>query len=116
MGRSRVQVIKTIEFNSESYSLKYDISDEFDSERVKKIISLCEHAIMQAWCGHLNVNGMFSGHWLPSGKSAVVTFRGCPIKVVKETAEIIRRIVDAVEVEEVTVDARSSKTTHKKNR
>ena len=116
MAESRVQVVTTIEFGSEKYSINYQISDEFDSERTRKTISLCEHALMQSWCGHLNVNGMFSGHWLPSGKSTNVTFEGCPIEIVKDTADIIRRIIDAKTVEEVTIDARSIRDTRKTNR
>ena len=65
---------------------------------------------MQGWCGHLNINGMFTGHWLPSGKSSNVTFTGCPIEVVRETAELVRRIIDAEKVEEVTIDAREKST------
>lgn len=106
MGKSKVQVITTIHFGRTEYSLKYQISEEFDAERTKNCIGLCEHAIMQGWCGHLNINGMFTGHWLPSGKSSNVTFTGCPIEVVKETAELVRRIIDAEEIEEVTIDAR----------
>ena len=38
--------------------------------------------------------------------SCVVTFTGCPIEVVKETAELVRNIIDAEKIEEVTIDAR----------
>lgn len=110
MGRSRVQVITTIYFGKVEYSLQYQISEEFDIKRTKNCIGLCEHAIMQGWCGHLNINGMFTGHWLPSGKSSNVTFTGCPIEVVRETAELVRRIIDAEKVEEVTIDAREKST------
>ena len=106
MGKSRVQVITTIYFGRVEYSLQYQISEEFDAERTKNCIGLCEYAIMHSWCGHLNVNGMFTGHWLPSGKSSSVTFTGCPIDVVKDTAELVRRIIDADKVEEIVIDAR----------
>ena len=106
MGKSRVQVITTIYFGKTEYSLQYQISEEFDTERTRNCIGLCEHVIMQGWCGHLNINGMFTGHWLPSCKSSNVTFTGCPIDVVKETAELVRRIIDAEKVEEVIIDAR----------
>lgn len=119
MGKSRVRIIRTIRFGEvEEYSLQYQISEEFDASRTKKIINLCEHAIMESWCGHLNVNGMFTGHWLPSGKSTSVTFAGCPINIVRDTAELVRRIIDAEKVEEVTIDAREKNSirTSQKNR
>ena len=106
MNRSRVQVIKKIYFDREEYSLQYQISDKFNIEKTKKCIGLCEHAIMKGWCGYLNINGKFTGHWLPSGKLTNVTFTGCPIEVVKETAEVVRRIIDAEKIEEVIIDAR----------
>ena len=106
MGKSKVKVVTTIYFGKTEYSLQYQISEEFDSKRTKNCISLCEHAIMQGWCDHLNINGIFTGHWLPSGRSSNVIFTGCPIEVVKETAALVCRIIDAEKVEEVTVDVR----------
>lgn len=110
MGKSRVQVVTTIYFSKTEYSLQYQISEEFDVKRTNNCISLCEHAIMQGWCGHLNINGMFTGHWLPYDKSSNVIFTGCPIEVVRETAEVVSRITDAEKVEEVTIDAREKST------
>lgn len=114
MGKSKVQVIKTIHFGKEEYSLSYQISDEFDSDRTRKIIGLCEYAIMRSWCKYKNVSGIFDGHWLPYNKNVSVTFTGCPIDAVREAAEIILRIIDADKIEEVIIDERD-KSTRKEN-
>lgn len=100
MSKSRVKVITTIRQEKEEYSIQYEISDEFNTEHTKNCISLCEYAIMKGWCGHLNIDGTFTGHWLPSGKSSCVTFTGCPISVVKNIADLVCHIIDAEKVEE----------------
>lgn len=106
MSKSRVQVITTIKPGSKEYSLSYDISDEFSLYKIKNLISLCEHTIMQSYCKHLGLSGVFNGHWLPSSRSTNITFDRCSIDVVKETAEAICNIIDAETVEEITIDTR----------
>ena len=118
MDKSRVKIITTIYFGEIEYSIMYQISEGFDSNRTINCIALCEYAIMQNWSNYFNINGKFNSHWLPSGKSSTVTLYGCPIEVVKETAELIRRIIDAEKVEEAIIDARekANRTENQTNR
>ena len=73
------------------------------------MIALCEQAIMYEYCNYLGISNIPTKHYLPSTRSATVTFRDCPLYVIEKAAKRISMIIDADDIERNTIDNRFSR-------